>query len=105
MNDLEEIKQKKLQEMMQGQPEAQEEAQLQQQIQQLEALVRPKLTKKAAERYGNLKIAHQEKAIQVLVLLAQAIQAGQINQVDDNQLKEILMKLTPKKKEFKIRRK
>jgi len=109
MDELEEIKKKKMQELMQKQQEAQQqqvdgEMQLQQQIQQLEAIVKQKLTKEAAERYSNLKIAHQEKAIQVLVLLAQSIQTGQLNQVNDEQLKELLKKLT-QKKEFKIRRK
>ena len=108
MDELEEIKKKKLQELMQEQQEAQqqvnEEIQLQQQIGQLEVIVKRKLTKDAAERYSNLKIAHPEKAVQILVLLAQAIQADKINQVNDEQLKELLKKLT-QKKEFKIRRK
>ena len=108
MNELEEIKQRKMQELMQNQQEIQEQqmqegVQLQQQIDQLEAIVKPRLTKEAIERYSNLKIAHQEKAIQVLVMVAQALQSGQINQINDEQLKELLKKLTIKK-EFNIRR-
>lgn len=79
--------------------------QLQQQIQQLELMVKQKLTKKALERFGNVKAAHPEKAIQLLAVLGQAIQTGRIDdQVDDNQLKDILLKITPEKKEFKIKR-
>ena len=82
-----------------------EEMQLQQQIQQLEMLVKQKLTKQALERFGNIKPAHPEKAIQLLAVLGQAIQSGQItDQIDDDQLKEILMKITPEKKDFNIRR-
>jgi len=82
-----------------------EEMQLQQQIQQLELMVKQKLTKKALERFGNVKAAHPEKAIQLLAVLGQAIQTGRIDdQVDDNQLKDILLKITPEKKEFKIKR-
>ncbi len=82
-----------------------EEMQLQQQVQQLEMLVKQRLTKQALERFGNIKSAHPEKAIQLLAVLGQAIQSGQINdQIDDEQLKEILIKLTPEKKEFKIKR-
>ena len=81
-----------------------EQMQLQQQIQQLEMLVKQKLTKQALERFGNIKSAHPEKAIQLLAILGQAIQSGQINEIDDEQLKDILMKITPEKKEFKIRR-
>lgn len=106
MDELEEIKKRKMEELMQKQQETQQQevAQMQQQIDQLEAIVKPRLTKEAMERYSNLKIAHQEKAIQVLVMVAQALQSGQINQINDEQLKELLKKLTIKK-EFKIRRK
>ncbi len=81
-----------------------EQMQLQQQIQQLEIIVKQKLTKKALERFGNVKAAHPEKAIQLLAVLGQAIQSGQINEIDDEQLKEILIKITPEKKEFNIKR-
>ncbi|MAG91855.1 hypothetical protein CMO83_04210 [Candidatus Woesearchaeota archaeon] len=110
MSDLDEIKKRKLEELMKLQQErvqqqGQEEAQLQQQIQQMEALVKQLLTKEALERYGNLKAAHQEKAVQLLLVLFQAIQAGQIKgKVDDETLKQLLEKLTPKKRDFKIKR-
>jgi DNA-binding TFAR19-related protein (PDSD5 family) len=81
-----------------------EQMQLQQQVQQLEMLVKQRLTKQALERFGNVKAAHPEKAIQLLAVLGQAIQSGKIEEIDDDQLKEILMKLTPEKKEFNIRR-
>lgn len=83
----------------------QEESELQQQIQQLEEIVRARMTKEALQRYGNVKTAFPEKAIQALIVLAQLIQAERINQIDDVQFKEILQKLTPEKKEFKINRK
>ena len=83
----------------------QNEMQFQQQVQQLEIVVKQRLTKKALERYGNLKTAHPEKTIQLLAVLGQAIQTGKIeDQIDDEQLKEILIKLTPEKKEFNIKR-
>ena len=109
MDELETIRKKKLEQlksMQQGnnQNQMQEEAQAQQQIEQLETLVKQKLTRGALQRYGNVKAAHPEKAIQLLVVLAQAIQQGQIDQVDDDTLKQILIKLTPEKKEFKIKR-
>ena len=109
MDELEKIRKKKLeqlQSMQQGniQNQMQEEAQAQEQIGQLEILVKQKLTKDALQRYGNVKAAHPEKAVQLLVVLAQAIQQGQIGQVDDDTLKQILIKLTPEKKEFKIKK-
>ena len=106
MDELERIRQQKIEEMQrkQLQQQFQEELQLQKQIEQLEELVRGVLTKKALQRYGNLKTAHPDKAVQLLVVLAQLIQQG-VKRIDDKKLKEILLKITPKKKEFKIKRK
>jgi programmed cell death protein 5 len=110
-DELEEIKKRKLIEMQEKQQEqfqrqAKEQEQIQNQIQQLETVVRQFLTKEALQRYGNLKIAHEEKAIRVLALLGQMIQAGKIReQINDSQFKDILKRLEPKKKELKIKRK
>lgn len=101
MNSLEDIRRRKLEEMMAQQ---QEEQLVQQQIQQLEAMIKQKLTKKALERFSNIKAAHPEKAVQLLVILGQLIQAGKVNMIDDNQLKDLLVRLTPKKKDFKIKK-
>jgi len=109
MDELEELKKRRLRELQQKQQEelqqqALEEAQLQQQIEQLESIVKQVFTKDALQRYGNLKSAHPEKAIQLLVLLGQAIQQGQIKSINDAQLKELLKRLSPKK-EIRIQRK
>ena len=110
MPTLEEIKRKKLEELMRFQQEklqqqANEQSQVQQQIEQMEDIVRQFFTKEALARYGSLKIAHHEKALQLLLILFQAIQKGQIQgKVDDSTLKKILEQLTPKKKEIKIKR-
>lgn len=104
-NSLEELKRRRLEELQRSQQsQINETAKLQQQIEQLESFVKQAFTKEALERYGNLKTAHPEKAIQILAILGQAIQQGKIEQIDDAQLKEILLKITPEKKEFKIRR-
>jgi len=106
MNELDEIRKRKLEEIQRTQQQQiGEELQLQQQIQQLEIMVKQIMTKDALERYGNIKTADSDKAVQVLAVLGQLIQAGKINRIDDAVLKEILMKLIPQKKEFKIRRK
>lgn len=98
---MQELRRKQLEEMQQ---QAQEQEQLQQQIQQLEIIVKQALTREALERYSNLKTAFPDRAVQLLVILAQAIQSGQITKIDDNTLKEILKRLTPEKREFKIKR-
>ena len=107
MPTLDDIRRKKLEALMQQQNAQQldEESQLKQQIEQMESAVKQFFTKEALARYGNLKAAHQEKAIQVLVVLFQAIQKGQVQgKIEDSLLKKILEQLTPKKKEFKIHR-
>ena len=109
MDELEEIKKRKLEELKktqleQLQQQTQEEEQMKQQIEQLEAIVKQALTKEALQRYGNLKAAFPDRAVQLLVILAQAIQSGQIKKIDDNTLKEILKKISPEKKDIKIKR-
>ena len=106
MTTLEDIRKKKLEEMMGlQQQQAQERAQIQQQVGQMEAVVRQFFTKDALARYGNLKAAHQEKALQMLVVLFQAIQKGQVKgKIEDSLLKKILEQLAPRKREIKIKR-
>ena len=84
----------------------QQELKLQQQIQQLEAIVKQHLTKEAISRYGNIKAAHPNLAIQLAVIIAQSVQSGQISEkINDKTLKEILRSMQKQKKDFKITRK
>lgn len=109
MDELEAIKRRRLLEIQKQhealQQRAEEQQQLQQQLEQLENAVRQFLSKEALQRYGNLKSAHQDKAVQLLVVLGQAIQQGQIKEkISDEQLKYILIQLQNEKKDFKIKR-
>lgn len=110
MAELSDIRKRKLQELMQLQQEklqqqSSEQAQLQQQIDYMETAVKRFFTKEALARYGSLKTAHQEKALQILVVLFQAIQKGQIqDKIDDSTLKNLLEQMTPKKREINIKR-
>lgn len=110
MSSLDEIKKRKLEELMRLQQnslqqQANEQAQVQQQVEQIESVVRQFFTKEALARYGTLKTAHREKALQLLVVLFQAIQKGQVQgKVDDSTLKKILEQMTPKKRDIKITR-
>ena len=110
-DELEELRKRKLAELQAQQSnsiqkQAQEEEQVQAQIAELENLVKQYLEKDALVRYGNLKVAHTEKAIKVLAVLAQMIKQGRITRkIDDSNFREILKTLEPKKKEFNITRK
>ncbi|MBI4143335.1 hypothetical protein HY487_00460 [Candidatus Woesearchaeota archaeon] len=110
MPTLDEIRKKKLEELMRLQQsklqqQAEQQAQIQQQIEHMESVARQFFTKDALARYGNLKSAHQEKALQLLLILFQAIQKGQIKgKIDDLTLRKILEQLAPKKRDINIKR-
>ena len=72
-------------------------------LQQLETAVKSVMTKEALERFGTVKVAHPEKAMQVIMFLGQLLKAGRISQVTDETLKSVLLQLEPKKRETKIR--
>jgi DNA-binding TFAR19-related protein (PDSD5 family) len=107
--ELDEIRQRKLEELQQMQQQRmleqqQEEAVFQQKVDMLERFVRSRLTKDALARYGNIKAADPEKAVQLLAMVAQMLQSRD-GIVDDAQLKELLIKMSPVKKETRITRK
>ena len=81
-----------------------EEAQLQQQVEQLEGMVKQHMTKDALQRYGNIKLGHPERATQTLVILAQLMQTGRVSEINDTMLRDVLMRTSPPKKEFNIRK-
>ncbi|MBM3199849.1 hypothetical protein FJZ53_02840 [Candidatus Woesearchaeota archaeon] len=110
-DELEAIRQRRLEELQQQmsfqQSEAlKQQAQLQKQIAVLETVAKQAMSKEAVIRYGNLKAAHPEKALQLIAIIAQAIQQGQLNeQITDEKLKNLLIQLEPPKKEFKMTKK
>ncbi len=92
--------------MQQNNNQINEQLELQQQIAQLEAMVKPYLSKEALQRYGTLKTAYPEKAIQAIVVISQLIQSGQMNGVlDDQDFVGLLKQMDGEKKEFRITRK
>ena len=92
--------------MSQDEDQVRKYLEIQKQFEALEQVVKQKLSKEAIARYGNIKAAHPEKAMQVITALAQLVQQGQIQEtITDDLLKQILLKLQEPKKEFKIARK
>ena len=83
------------------------EEELQKQILQLEAIIKIKMTKEALSRYGNIKTAFPEKAVNLLLILNQYLQTGKIDIIDDNLLKSILIHMNSleNKRDFHITRK
>jgi len=106
----EEIREKKLEELKhkiieQQEKEKEEKLQFQQEIATLEAIAKQYMTKEAIARYGNVKVAHQEVAVQALLVIVKGVQSGKLHQkLDDAGFKDLLKQITGTKKETKIRR-
>ena len=110
MDELEEIRKRKLEELQQQhinnlQSQVQEQQQMQQQLEQIESVVKQKLTRDALIRFGNYKTAFPDQAAQLSVILYQLIAKKNISRIDDDSLKEILRELQPKKRDIKITKK
>ncbi len=101
--ELDEIRKKKLEEL---QKQMEEASQVQEEINNIEDFAKKWLTKEALVRFGSLKSAHPEKAVQVTIAIAQGVKSGQIRQlVDDDVLKQVLIQMEPEHKKTIIRRK
>ncbi len=105
-DELEYLRQKRMKELLNAQVQQQsEEVKLQQQLQQLEAMIKQLFTKDALERYSNLKVAHPEKAVQLLMLITQLLQHNQLSgKIDDQTLKSILQQMEGEKRKTQIKR-
>jgi programmed cell death protein 5 len=100
-DNLDDLRRRKLEQLQQQQ---QEQAQAQQQFDQIEAVIKQQFTPEALQRYGNIKVAHPETANQLIMIIAQLMNAGHIKrQIDDAALKRILAQLS-QKREIKITR-
>ncbi len=104
--NIDEIKRKRLEEIQKKYAQGfNEEEALKNQISQIEGLAKQLLDKDALTRFGIIKTAHPEKAIQVASVILQLARANRIKEkLTDSQLKEILTHFQ-EKKDIKITRK
>ena len=107
--DLEKLRKKRLQQL-QEQASAQD-AMEDQEVQQKEfedqkkQFLRSILTTKARERLGRIKVARPEMVESIESQLITLAQSGQLkNKINDEQLRMLLSKLIPKKRDIKIKR-
>lgn len=94
MDELDDIRQRRLGQLRQ---QAQEQAEFQQQVQALEAGVKQHLSRDALARYGNIKAVDGQKAVQVCLVLAQLIKEQRMANITDEQLKIILQQMAHKR--------
>jgi len=107
--ELEKLKRKRLQELQQqaALQESLDEQERQQQEfeEQKKMILRAILTPEARERLGRIKIARPEIAGSIENQLIMAAQSGQLkNKINDEQLRMLLSRIMPKKRDIKIKR-
>ncbi len=107
--DLENLKKKRLQELQQqmSMQEAMDDQQDQQKEfeDQKKMILRAILTDSARERLGRIKIARPEVVESIESQLIMLAQSGKLkNKINDEQLRMLLSKVIPKKKDITIRR-
>jgi programmed cell death protein 5 len=109
MDELEEIRRRKLMELQRQKEleELQKQEEIQKQIEiQKKAILRAILEPEAKERLSRLKLAHPEIAEAVENQLIYLAQSGRIrNKISDAMLVEILKRVQPKRRETRIIRK
>jgi programmed cell death protein 5 len=108
MDDIEAIRKKKLRDLQQQQTFSQEdfeEAQQKEFEDQKKLILRAILTDDARERLGRIKAARPEMAENLENQLVMLAQSGRLkNKINDEQLRELLSKMLPKKRDITIRR-
>ncbi len=105
-DELEALRRKKLEEF---QLEGQQQTAMEEQRRMLDAqrqnMMRKILTPKARERLGTLKTARPDLVVSIEDQLMTLARSGRVRgQIDDNELRMLLSRLLPKKREIKIER-
>jgi len=108
-DELEELRKKRAQELQQQtdseETEKQQEAQQKQLEEQKKAILRSILTTDAKQRLSNIKLARPQVGEQIENQLIMLAKSGRLQQkITDAQLRELLRKLMPKKRDINIKR-
>ena len=107
--ELENLRRKKLQELQQqGQLQEsleEQDAQKKELEERRRTILRSILTTQAKERLGRIKVARPEMAEEIENQLIMLAQGGRLkNKINDEQLRMLLSKIIPKKRDIKIER-
>ena len=107
--ELEKLRRKKMQELQQQlsiqDEEEEQDLQKQEFEKQKKQILRAILTTPARERLGRIKVARPEMAESIENQLIMLAQSGELkNKINDEQLRMLLSKIMPKKRDIKIKR-
>ena len=107
--ELEKLRKKRLQELQQqaalGEDLEEQEAQQKEFEKQKKMILRAILTPDARQRLGRIKVARPEIVENIENQLIMAAQSGKLkNKINDEQLRILLSKAFPKKRDIKIKR-
>jgi programmed cell death protein 5 len=107
--ELEKLRKKRMQEIQQQISEEDEEKIKEQQQKEFEdqkkQILRKILTTDARERLGRIKVARPEMVDLIENQLIMLAQSGELkNKINDEQLRMLLLKIVPKKRDIKIKR-
>ncbi|MFO7991186.1 MAG: DNA-binding protein [Thermoplasmata archaeon] len=104
--DIEDIKKKKLKQLKEQMESQEDQEEMEDQYEaQKKALLRSLLTPEARERLARLRMARPEMTESIEQQLIMLAQRGAVQgKIDDETLKNLLKKLTDKKKEINIKR-
>jgi programmed cell death protein 5 len=105
-DELDAIRRRKMAEYAQAQGQAAANAQVRENaLAQRQLILRQILTPEARERLGRIELAYPELTESIESQLIALAQSGRVQRViDDETLRQILMRLIPKKREIKIER-
>jgi programmed cell death protein 5 len=105
-SELEALRQKRMAEMQQGGQQQSEAKERARQIEvQKQAMLRQILTPEARDRLSNVRVANPEMANMVEMQLIQLAQSGRLaGMINDSMLRDILVKVTPQRREITIER-
>lgn len=104
--ELEAIRRRKLDELRQQQSNAVEQQRMREQaLAQKQTILRQILTQEARERLARIELAYPDLTESIENQLISLAQSGRVQRViDDATLREILMRIIPKKHDIKIER-
>jgi programmed cell death protein 5 len=108
-DELEQLRKKRAQELQEQldseDSEKQQQAQKEQLEEQKKSILRSILTTDAKQRLSNIKLARPQVGEQIENQLIMLAQSGRLQQkITDAQLRELLRKIMPKKRDINIRR-